>query len=459
MLSPSAIEYSWSQILYRLGTDYSGNSFQLNNQRVQYSYGKMPSGQENKADYTIIIQKCGDNAFKDMVSGKTDKLTHLEKASFLPNAKMEFPFQQLPILFWGDKNAGKFATIKGKTLTIHADILAASFFMLSRYEEVYSDNKDKHGRYPFSASVCSRHDLINIPIVDLYAVILKYWLEKLTGEYIQIPHKFQFEFSHDLDYLFQTHPFHKWLGTALRDLVKLKFSYLKQDFANLFKGFQDDQYFKDLQYLVEIMRENRNQDTFFLLTSSPLFSRDGYSLKSKRTKYVLDYLKKNNAKIGLHASYDSFAKPKLYTKEKEALEHALGYAVSDIRQHYLRVRVPQSWRHMQSVGLHSDESYGFSEHEGFRCGTCFAYKVFDIKQDCELDIYEKPLIVMDATLKLYRKLSLVEAEESIMRLADTCRFVNGCFTLLWHNTSISREWQQWGQRLPHIIQNLTNMNH
>ena len=459
MLSSSAIQYSWRQIFYRLGIGLAGNSFQLGGKQISFCYRQQPDKNKDLSDYTIIVQPADENAFDNLISGQTKELIRLSKSEFLPSTDIDFPIQELPILFWGEQSSRQFAEIHGNQLIVHADILASTFFMLSRYEEVVSTEKDKHGRFPFAASVCSKHFLIDIPIVDFYCIILKNWIEKLTGLPIHIPHQFNVSISHDIDYLFLAHPFHKGLLAIIKDLGKFNFKYLKQDFSSLFSGFQHDPYFKDMQRLVKIAQENGNEDIFFMLPASSFFASDGYPLKNKIIRSAIKYLKENGAQIGYHASYKAYEAPQRYRDEKQALDDAFGYVCTHVRHHYLRISTPETWRNLQKAGLKVDESYGFSEHEGFRCGTCFPYKVFDIHQDCELDLNEKPLIVMDATLKIYRRLTLEEAEASIYRLAEYCQFVSGTFTLLWHNTSVSRDWECWGKQLPHIIQTLTEMSH
>jgi hypothetical protein len=458
MLSKNAIEYTWKQIFYRLGIAYEAGCFIIGGQKIRFTYGEnLPQGKDENG-FSIFVQKCQENAFDEITSGQVEKLVSLKKEDFLPQGHHGFPLAEIPVLFWGEPSHKKFATITDHQLVIHADIIAAIFFMLSRYEEVFSTQSDKHGRYPFQASVYSRYNLIDLPIVDYYVLILKAWLESLTGAKFQIPPKFRFHFSHDVDYMFLSHPFNKWLDVIARDLLKSRWDFLKEDFPSSFKGFQEDLYFKDLKRLVEMARENGNTDIFYLLTSKPLFSRDGYTLDGKRNKFVLDYLIDSGASIGLHTSYASFDKAELFKIEKERLENASGIALTDARQHYLRVRTPYTWNQMQAAGLRCDESYSFSEHEGFRCGTCYEYRVFDVLQDQELDFYERPLIVMDASLRSYRKLTAQEGKESILKLARTCQSVNGTFTLLWHNACLSREWREWGAFLPELVRTLTEMS-
>ena len=302
----------------------------------------------------------------------------------------------------------KFAEIQGNNLTLKADILAAAFFMLSRYEEIDSPHLDKHGRYQYSASVTSRYGLIDLPIVDIYALLLKVWLEALTGEQITPPHRFQFHFSHDVDYMFLSHPFHKWLDVIARDLAKGRLDFFRQDFPSLFTDYTEDAYYRDLRRLVEMAQANGSHDVFYLLTSREPFARDGYSLKDRRVRTAIDLLKSSGMQIGLHASYRSYDKAELYAIEKQRLEESTGITCRGSRQHYLRIRTPYTWNQMKAAGLEYDESYCFSEHEGFRCGTCYPYTVFDVQQDRELDFSELPLIVMETSLRVYRKLSAAQ---------------------------------------------------
>jgi hypothetical protein len=87
----------------------------------------------------------------------------------------------------------------------------------------------------------------------------------------------------------------------------------------------------------------------------------------------------------------------------------------------------------------------FADHEGFRCGTCHPYRPFDLERNREIDLWEVPLVVMDGTLRQYRRLGPDEAVTRIVELADRCREVEGVFTLLWHNSSLEGEWAGWGE--------------
>jgi hypothetical protein len=65
---------------------------------------------------------------------------------------------------------------------------------------------------------------------------------------------------------------------------------------------------------------------------------------------------------------------------------------------------------------------------------------------------------MDATLKAYKKISVDYGIEKINQLAKICKFVDGNFTLLWHNTSFFRDWQIWGEKYPQIVTGLVELS-
>ena len=94
-----------------------------------------------------------------------------------------------------------------------------------------------------------------------------------------------------------------------------------------------------------------------------------------------------------------------------------------------------------------DSTLGYADREGFRCGTCMAYPLYDLQQDRPLNVWERPLIVMDGTLQAYRGLTLDQALQSMKQLFGRSMAVGGDFVLLWHNGSVYRFWKEWYQNV------------
>ena len=111
----------------------------------------------------------------------------------------------------------------------------------------------------------------------------------------------------------------------------------------------------------------------------------------------------------------------------------------------------------RQVGLAYDSTMTYADHEGFRCGTCHPFHPFDTAQDRELDLWEVPLVVMDGTLCNYRDLTTEQGAARILELARRCKQVEGTFTLLWHNSSITGSWEEWFDMYARVLKRISQM--
>ncbi|MFC7668475.1 DUF7033 domain-containing protein [Hymenobacter humi] len=96
--------------------------------------------------------------------------------------------------------------IKPGRATINADIISAAFYLLSGWQEFYSDGRDRHGRFPYAASVQKQHGFVALPVVNYYFDVLKTAIEHVTGQAV-LPRywaekaPFAAFISHDIDNL------------------------------------------------------------------------------------------------------------------------------------------------------------------------------------------------------------------------------------------------------------------
>lgn len=91
-----------------------------------------------------------------------------------------------------------------------------------------------------------------------------------------------------------------------------------------------------------------------------------------------------------------------------------------------------------------DSTLGYPEAEGFRCGICREFPVFNFLTRKMLNLREKPLLAMDVTLAHYRQYSPEAAFEKLQLLRRQVEKHGGEFVLLWHNSSWnSYFWADW----------------
>lgn len=207
--------------------------------------------------------------------------------------------------------------------------------------------------------------------------------------------------------------------------------------------------------IADLSRRLGMQSAFFFMAADQSRYDSGYDPASRTVREAIRRLQDLGFEIGFHPGYMTMGDPARLAQEKSRLDAVLGRTSYGGRQHYLRFRVPDTWRHWEQLGLTYDSSLTFAGHEGFRCGTCHPYRPFDIEANRTIGVEERPLIVMDGTIRQYRGLSPAEGERSVLELARRCLAVEGTFTLLWHNSSLDGEWADWGSPYATMVEKLS----
>lgn len=326
------------------------------------------------------------------------------------------------------------------TLVIHADLIASTYFLVTRYEEVVRRNvRDEHGRFPGKESLPYRAGFIHRPIVDEYRQILRRWLRDYG---FPIPEDKaglrRIWLTHDLD---APTLYRSWRGVvrSIRDHRGILPS-----FRGKFGALESDPYYT-FPWMFERDKAFR-QEMGGDVCRSVLFVRSGgrcrqdkphYSLRDKDINHLLSYAAESDIAVGLHASYEAGRKPHLVKTEKAALETHLGKRVRMNRHHYLSLREPEDMMQLEAVGVTDDFTMGYADVAGFRLGTSRPIHWIDPVNHRLSSVVMHPLTVMDCTLeeKKYMGLGYEEALAYSLRLAEEAKKAGGELTLLWHNSS------------------------
>jgi len=127
--------------------------------------------------------------------------------------------------------------------------------------------------------------------------------------------------------------------------------------------------------------------------------------------------------VGLHGSFHSPDDRQRLAREKAALEGIVDHEIDGVRQHYLRLSVPETWEHHRAVGLGYDASPGSSTEYGFQDG----YRPFRPFDD---DFLVFPLTLMEAALE--RHSGIEDRWTACERLVEEARRNRAVMTVLWH---------------------------
>ncbi|MEL6944821.1 MAG: hypothetical protein AAFO82_19360, partial [Bacteroidota bacterium] len=145
------------------------------------------------------------------------------------------------------------------------DLLASSFYLVTRYEEYLPYEADAHGRFPATASLASRAGFLELPVVNFWVLELKKALQsKFPGLRFQQP-QFQFQPTLDIDmawsYLFKG--WKRTLGGSWNSLKKGAIKELIDRFIVLAR-LKKDPYFI-FPYLNPLHKQYKIDPIYFFL--------------------------------------------------------------------------------------------------------------------------------------------------------------------------------------------------
>ena len=160
--------------------------------------------------------------------------------------------------------------------------------------------------------------------------------------------------------------------------------------------------------------------------------------------------------IGIHPSYFSERGGAL-GKEKKVLEQVSGRSINISRQHYIKLKMPQTYRLLLENGITEDYSMGYGSHLGFRAGTGNSFLWYDVEKDAITPLRIFPFCFMDTTAHYEAKLSATEAFEKLEAMSKKLHNTGSTMITVFHNFSLgtSIEWRGWRQAYEQFMQEQT----
>jgi len=315
------------------------------------------------------------------------------------------------------------------------DIFAASFFMLTRWEEFVNKSRDKHNRFPATKSLAYKEGFLDRPIVNEYVERLKNMLLKLDSSLVFKEKKFELVLTHDVDEMQIWKSWKQVFRVALGDIVKrrdiaLAFERVAEYFLIKREKIKDP--FDTFDWLMDKSEAIGVKSRFYFMSGGVTKFDNRYKIDSPKVLELIEKIKQRGHIIGIHPSYNAYNDFEQFKKEKDLLEKVVGEKIVEGREHYLRFEVPTTWQIWEDNGMEVDSTCGYADEEGFRCGTGDEFSVFNILSREQLTVKERPLIVMDCSLFNYNSYSADEAKVRINMIKSTANI----FTILWHNSYI-----------------------
>ncbi|MDR0864377.1 MAG: hypothetical protein LBO74_05525, partial [Candidatus Symbiothrix sp.] len=203
------------------------------------------------------------------------------------------------------------------------DLFAAAFYLLTLYEEYFPVQLDEHGRFDHNESLLFRNGVLEIPVVDRWAYMLKEELGQTEDFRLR---KYRAVSTYDIDhpFLYRYKGMIKNTGGLLRDLLKWNFKGIK-DRVSVQLRLQEDPYLVAIQNIHTIQSQShRPYYVFVLLGKRGKYGRTTFYSPKSYYRYLKNL---DLVQIGLHPSYDTLRNLAALLSEKTQLEHILGQEV------------------------------------------------------------------------------------------------------------------------------------
>src|SRR5437899_7917460 len=325
------------------------------------------------------------------------------------------------------------------SMEIGVDLVASTFFWISRYEETLIGERDGFGRIPQERLQATRERVTGRPLVDEYRELLMIWLRIIGARVAARKPPFRVFLTHDVDSGIGITGFQQHAESGLRAFYReaIRARRLRTGLRGLAQEMARGLGRVDDAFLFRVVRDLDTEfgfPSFFFLMANGTHPGDAtYDILGDASHRVITAIREAGGSVGLHVGLNAHGALAQLGAEWERLRQADPLAWPASRSHYLAFFAPATWRQLSELGFRVDSTIGFSDHMGFGAGTSHAFRPFDVERREILPIWELPLTLMDTHLFRGPESDDAERISAVREVAARVRAHGGCFVINWHN--------------------------
>ncbi|HSI70118.1 MAG TPA: polysaccharide deacetylase family protein [Gillisia sp.] len=313
------------------------------------------------------------------------------------------------------------------------DIFAASFFMLSRYEEYLPHVKDDFGRFPASESLASKKGFHTQPVVEIWAYKFRELLESKfenisfkersfhTRSIISVSHVFNFK----------NKGFLRSIAGTVSDIFNLKFYRVTDRFKVLLRLRQDP--YNVFDDLIAFIKKYKVDMVFmFQLSDYNAYDKNiNYNRLNYRSiiKYVADY-----SQVGLRLGHFAITEQEVLKKEKKRFENIIHGPLQNVINTKYNLMLPVNYGYLNELEIPNDYSMGYPESIGFRAGTSDPFLFYDINMEVTTPLTIHPYVFHSQTC---HNLEAGEVQSEVAGIIKELKKVDGRFVGIFKNRDFS----------------------
>lgn len=313
------------------------------------------------------------------------------------------------------------------------DIFAASFYLLSRYEEYLPHVKDEYGRFPASESLAEQEGFLQKPVVDVWAYKFREVLQQRFPDLNEKDRSFSVQTIIAVEHAFsyRNKGFVRSLIGMLMDLLKLQFTKVLDRIQVLLRLKKDP--FNIFEDLILLIKQHHIKLMFLFQLSD--FTVHDRNINPNRLphrsviKYVADY-----TKVGLLLGYYALRNIKTLRKEKLRLEEIVHSPLQAVLNSKYNLSLPEHYNNLTELEIPDDYSMGYPEKHGFRAGTCTPFLFYDINTEVTTPLKIHPYVLNSNVLE---EESTGKMKSEVAKMLQAVKVVEGNFNAIFKNQDFS----------------------
>jgi len=375
------------------------------------------------ADKTLVIEDHFWNHFPE-------PLSYLKKEN-LPSSKLEhLHYQELsiPIIY------GRAELLASETEIICGlDMFSSAFFMLTRWEELLLEHRN--GRCDENELFAVINDIYKRPIVNEYCNLLSRLILDMGGKIELNNRKIEVLLTHDVDRCYLSS-----LPELITNISKMIFmdGNRRKAMLTLKRYIQykliGQNPFDTFDLLMNHSDLYGFKNSFFFKACSETDSGYTYSIENSFVTDSINKILRRGHIVGFHPSENSTYNGAQFTHELTRLRSISNNVIGG-RSHGL-LYGNDSHIFWEREGLVYDSGLGFQFRNGFRAGTCYPYNIFDVYRRKQLNLLQKPFMLMDSVW-LRANVSPDDFLAEAISIVNTVSKYRGTICLNWHSNLIN----------------------
>ena len=369
------------------------------------------------------------------------------------------------------------------------DIFAASFYLITRYEEYLPHQKDEYGRYAHTNSLAFKQGFLHLPLVNLW---LKEMFQVLGFKFqgsglpshhspftfpdsrfpiddsrftfhvsrftfpdsrLTIPDsrfpihvsRFTYTPTYDIDiaYAYNGKGIVRNIGSFCKDLLTGKWKMVAER-IKFYSGMGNDP-FDTYQWLHGLHEKYQLTPIYFFLLAAKhrLYDKNIPPQSKVMKRLVQQHAQKYP--VGIHPSWQSGDDEQLLNKEIITLSCITDNPIQKSRQHYIRMEMPSTYRLLIAKGITEEYSMGYGSINGFRASVASPFYWFDVEYDIKTNLLIHPYCYMEANSFFEQHYTAEQAALELQQYHDVVKAVGGELITIFHNHFVTEQpqWVAW----------------